>query len=67
VGIIFFGETFLNFEGARDISAAFCRRYISISKWHEMEKGRALNELEVDFIVALIMGWIERQTDKEVD
>jgi hypothetical protein len=30
-----------------------------ISKWHRIEKGRALNGVEVDFIVALIMGWIE--------
>ena len=52
---------FLNFEGARDISAAFCRRYISISKWHGIEKGRALNVGEVDFVVALIMEWIDRQ------
>ena len=32
-----------------------------ISKWNGIEKGRALNETEIDFIVALIMGWIERQ------
>jgi len=30
-----------------------------ISKWHGIEKGRALNEKEVDFVVALIMGWID--------
>jgi hypothetical protein len=35
-----------------------------ISKWHRIEKGRALNGVEVDFIVALIMGWIERQLDE---
>ena len=65
MGIIFFGETFLNFEGARDISAAFCRRYISISKWHGIEKGRALNEVEVEYVVALIIGFIERQDGGE--
>lgn len=32
-----------------------------ISKWHGFEKGRALNEKEVDYVVALIMGWIYRQ------
>jgi len=30
-----------------------------IQKWHGIAKGRALNEKEVQFIVALIMGWIE--------
>jgi len=32
-----------------------------ISKWHGIKKGRALNEAEVDYIVALFMEWIERQ------
>jgi hypothetical protein len=32
-----------------------------ISKWHGIEKGRALGEAEVDFIMVSIMGWIERQ------
>ncbi len=26
-----------------------------------IEKGRALNDAEVDYVVAIIMGWIERQ------
>jgi hypothetical protein len=30
---------------------------------HGIEKGRALDDVEVDFVVALIMGWIERQMD----
>jgi hypothetical protein len=30
------------------------------SKWHGIEKGRALNEKEIVFVVALIMEWIER-------
>jgi hypothetical protein len=32
-----------------------------IQKWYGIEKGRALSEAEVEFIVALIMEWIERQ------
>ena len=39
--------------------ATCCRK--CIQKWHGIGKGRALGEAEVDFIVALIMGWIERQ------
>ena len=40
-------------------TATCCRK--CIQKWHGIGKGRALGEAEVDFIVALIMGWIERQ------
>jgi hypothetical protein len=28
-------------------------------------KGRALNAQEIDFIVALVMGWIERQVNEK--
>ena len=35
-----------------------------ILKWHGIEKGRRLNEPEVDFVVALIIGWIELQLDE---
>ncbi|MDA9761920.1 DUF4186 domain-containing protein [Desulfobacterales bacterium] len=48
---------------AQHATATCCRG--CISKWHGIEKGRALNEREVDFIVALIMGWIENQIDKK--
>jgi hypothetical protein len=33
------------------------------SKWHGIEKARALNEVEINYVVALIMGWIEGQLD----
>ena len=32
-----------------------------IQKWHGIEKGRVLDEKEVNFFVALIMEWIEQQ------
>ena len=44
---------------AQHATATCCRK--CSQKWHRIEKGRVLNELEVDFVVALIMGWIERQ------
>lgn len=44
---------------AQHATATCCRG--CISKWHGIEKGRALSEKEVEFIVALIMGWIEAQ------
>ena len=48
---------------AQHATATCCRG--CISKWHHIEKGRALNMAEVDFVVALIMGWIERQINKK--
>jgi hypothetical protein len=39
-----------------------CRK--CIQKWHGIEKGRAMRKAEVDFIVALIMEWIELQVDE---
>ena len=44
---------------AQHATATCCRG--CIQKWHGIEKGRALNEAEIDFIVTLIMVWIERQ------
>ena len=44
---------------AQHATATCCRK--CIQKWHGIEKGRALNDAELDFVVALIMGWIERQ------
>ena len=44
---------------AQHATATCCRK--CIQKWHGIEKGRALKEVEVDFVVTLIIGWIERQ------
>ena len=47
---------------AQHATATCCRG--CISKWHAIEKGRAMDDKEVEFIVALIMGWIKGQVDK---
>ena len=44
---------------AQHATATCCRR--CIEKWHGIEKGRALNEKEIDYVVALTMGWIGEQ------
>ena len=49
---------------AQHATATCCR--VCISKWHGIEKGRVLNVEEVDFVVALIMGWIEGQINKKM-
>ena len=36
-----------------------------ILKWHRIEKGRVLDEKEMEFIVALIMGWIGGQINEK--
>jgi hypothetical protein len=30
-------------------------------KWHRIEKGRALSDDEIGFVVELVMGWIGEQ------
>ena len=48
---------------AQHATATCCRK--CIQKWHGIGKGRASNAQEIDFIVVLIMGWIERQVDEK--
>jgi hypothetical protein len=47
---------------AQHATATCCRG--CISKWHGIEKGRALNEEEIDYIIGLIMVWIDGQLDE---
>ena len=47
---------------AQHATATCCRG--CISKWHDIEKGRALNEEEIDYIIGLIMVWIGGQLDE---
>ena len=47
---------------AQHATATCCRG--CIQKWHGIEKGRALKAAEIDYVVALIMGWIERQINE---
>lgn len=46
---------------AQHATATCCRG--CIQKWHGIQKGRALDDKEIDYLVALIMGWIEQQLD----
>jgi len=50
---------------AQHATATCCRG--CISKWHGIDKGRILKEVEIDFIVALIMGWVELQIMEKGD
>ena len=44
---------------AQHATATCCRG--CLQKWHKLPKGRILTDNEVEFIVSLIMGWIEKQ------
>jgi len=44
---------------AQHATATCCRG--CLQKWHRIQKGRALSDNEVRFLVDLIMGWIEKQ------
>lgn len=48
---------------AQHATATCCRG--CIQKWHGIKKGVELTDHEVNFIVDLIMGWIEEQRDIE--
>jgi exodeoxyribonuclease V alpha subunit len=45
---------------AQHATATCCRG--CIQKWHGIKKGKELSDHEIQFLVELIMGWIERQT-----
>lgn len=45
-------------------TATCCRG--CLNKWHRIAKGRPLSEKEVEFVVDLIMAWIERQMESSV-
>ena len=44
---------------AQHATATCCRS--CIQKWHGIKKGKELSEQEIQFLVELIMGWIESQ------
>ena len=48
---------------AQHATATCCRG--CIQKWHGIKKGRALSDPEIQFLVELIMGWIEGQVSAE--
>lgn len=45
---------------AQHATATCCRG--CLEKWHKIKKDTSLKETEIEFIVNLIMAWIQRQT-----
>ena len=50
---------------AQHATATCCRG--CIQKWHAIKKGSTLEDKEVQYIVAVIMEWIEQQIDEKKD
>ena len=50
---------------AQHATATCCRG--CIEKWHSIPKGRELTDRECEFIVELIMKWVEKQLEENVD
>lgn len=47
---------------AQHATATCCRG--CLEKWHHIKKGKELNEHEIDFAVALITEWIDKEKNK---
>ena len=47
---------------AQHATATCCRN--CIQKWHGIKKGNALDRDEIDFLVDLVMAWIQGQVEK---
>lgn len=44
---------------AQHATATCCRN--CLYKWHKIEKGKALTEEEINYIISIIMAWIEKE------
>jgi hypothetical protein len=44
---------------AQHATATCCRK--CLAKWHRIPQGIALNEAQIDYIVSVIMHWLQRQ------
>ena len=50
---------------AQHATATCCRG--CLNKWYKIEKNRLLTDHEIDFCVALIMSWIEKEYNKSIE
>lgn len=48
---------------AQHATATCCRE--CIRKWHKMQPGRELSQIQQEYLVAVIMTWIEKEMDEE--
>ena len=47
---------------AQHATATCCRE--CIRKWHKMQPGKELSQVQQDYLVDVIMTWIQREMDK---
>ena len=50
---------------AQHATGTCCRS--CLQKWHAVKKGRALSDEERDYVVGVIMGWLQREVSKYPD
>ena len=49
---------------AQHATATCCRE--CIRKWHKMQPGRELSQVQQDYLVDVIMTWIQREMERQV-
>lgn len=49
---------------AQHATATCCRE--CIRKWHKMQPGRKLSQVQQDYLVDVIMTWIQKEMDKHL-
>ena len=50
-------------EKGLDATATCCRE--CIRKWHKMQPGRALSQVQQDYLVDVIMTWIQKELERQ--
>ena len=48
---------------AHHATATYCRE--CIRKWHKMQPGRALSQVQQDYLVDVIMTWIQKELERQ--
>ncbi|WP_270499702.1 DUF4186 domain-containing protein [Blautia intestinalis] len=48
---------------AQHATATYCRE--CIRKWHKMQPGRALSQVQQDYLVDVIMTWIQKELERQ--
>ena len=48
---------------AQHATATCCRE--CIRKWHKMQPGRALSQVQQDYLVDVIMTWIQKELERQ--
>ena len=56
---------YINEKGCGQHATATCCREC-IRKWHKMQPGKELSQVQQDYLVDVIMTWIQREMERQV-